>query len=106
VPTCNQGYTAVAGCGAYVCLMRHRPLSFSRHALDVIEERQIAREWVQRAVDHPSLALADHDDPDLEHVLTAIPEREGRVLRVVYNRSVDPVRVVTAFFDRTMRGKL
>ena len=74
--------------------------------MDVIEERQIAKEWVQLAVDRPSLILADHDDPDLEHALAPIPAREGRVLRVVYNRRADPVLVVTAFFDRTMRGKL
>ena len=61
---------------------------------------------VQRVVDHPALILADHADPELEHALAPIPEREGRVLRVVYNRGVDPIRVMTAFFDRTMRGKL
>ena len=86
--------------------MRHRPLSFSLHALDVIEERQIAKEWVQLAVDRPDLTMADRNDPELEHALARIPAREGRVLRVVYNRRADLVLVVTAFFDRTMRGKL
>ncbi len=63
-------------------------------------------DWVQRAVDEPTLTMTDHGDPDLAHALAPIAERGGRVLRVVYNQGVDPVRVVTAFFDRTMRGKL
>jgi hypothetical protein len=86
--------------------MSTRPLLFSLHALDVLEERQITKDWVQRVVDHPVLVMTDSVDPNLEHALAPIPEREGRVLRVVYNHDVDPIRVVTAFFDRTMRGKL
>jgi hypothetical protein len=86
--------------------MSSKNLFFSLHALGVLEERQIAKDWVQRVVDRPALILADRADPELAHALAPIPEREGRVLRVVYNRDVDPVRVVTAYFDRTMRGKL
>jgi hypothetical protein len=86
--------------------MTRQTVLFSIHALDVLEERQIAQDWVQRVVDHPVLLVADRVDPNLEHALAPVAEREGRALRVVYNRGVDPVRVVTAFFDRTMRGKL
>jgi hypothetical protein len=43
-------------------------------------------------------------DPALRHALARIPERDGRVLRVVYNASVNPPRVVTAYFDRRQRG--
>lgn len=35
----------------------------------------------------------------MAHVLRAIPEKGFRVLRVIYNETVDPVVVVTAFFD-------
>lgn len=86
--------------------MRKRSLCFSLHALDVLQVREIAEDWVQQVVEEPMLTLNDSVDPDLVHALAPIRERDGRVLRVVYNRSVDPIRVVTAFFDRTMRGKL
>ena len=42
----------------------------------------------------------------LRHALARIPERDDRVLRVVYNENVHPWRIVTAYFDRAMRGKL
>jgi hypothetical protein len=42
----------------------------------------------------------------LTHALRAIPEFGGRVLRVIYNRTKQPPNVVTAFFDRGMKGKL
>ncbi len=86
--------------------MSHRPLCFSLHALDVLQEREIDKDWVQRVVDNPGLVLADSADPNLVHALAPIAERDGRVLRVVYNQKMDPVRVVTVFFDRTLRGKL
>ena len=35
-----------------------------------------------------------------------VEEREGRVLRVVYDPGEESIWVVTAFFDRSMRGKL
>jgi hypothetical protein len=40
----------------------------------------------------------------LTHALAKIPECGDRVLRVVYNAYVDPLRVVTAYFDRRERG--
>jgi hypothetical protein len=86
--------------------MSTRPLRFSLHALDVLQEREINMDWVQRVVDEPALTLVDLTDPDLVHALAPIPGRDGRVLRVVYNRNVEPNRVVTAFFDRATRGKL
>jgi len=66
--------------------------------------QQMSGEGVSEGV--AALVLADRADSELEYALAPIPEREGRILRVVYDRRVDPVRVVTAFFDRTMRGKL
>lgn len=48
----------------------------------------------------------DEKDPTLEHRLKEIPEYGDRVLRVIINTTVDPVRVVTVYFDRTMKGEL
>jgi len=84
------------------------PLRFtlSDHAVVVLRERRIRPEWVQRVLEHPRLRFPDADDPDLFHALAPIPEREDRVLKVVYNGSTDPWRVVTAYFDRAWRGML
>jgi len=41
----------------------------------------------------------DECDSTLAHALRAIPERGFRVLRVIYNETIDPVVVVTAYFD-------
>jgi hypothetical protein len=70
----------------------------------VLQERDISVEWVRRVLTHPHLRLPDAEDPDLLHALAPIAEREDRVLRVVYNRTTDPWRVVTAYFDRAWRG--
>lgn len=48
--------------------------SYSRHSLDVLEERRIERDWVQRVINTPMLTLRDLADPDLVHVLAPIWE--------------------------------
>jgi hypothetical protein len=85
-----------------------RPNRFllTNHASLVLRERDISMEWVRRVLAHPHLRLPDAEDPDLIHALAPIAEREDRVLRVVYNRTMDLWRVVTAFFDRAWRGML
>jgi hypothetical protein len=42
----------------------------------------------------------DKEDPRLRHALGRIPEHGDRILRVVYNTTIEPWSVVTAFFDR------
>jgi hypothetical protein len=42
----------------------------------------------------------------LEHRLGVIDEFGARVLRVVVNPSAVPLRIVTVYFDRRMKGKL
>ena len=39
-------------------------------------------------------------------VFARIDEYKGRVLRVIVNAAVRPLRVVTVYFDRAMRNKL
>jgi len=75
------------------------------HAADVIGEREIDITWVIRVLAQPEQTLTDRSDPALRHALGQVPERDGRVLRVVYNALVDPPRIVTAYFDRGQRGK-
>ena len=77
----------------------------SAHAATVIAERQIEIAWLERVLEHPERTEAGKFDPGLMHALGRIAERDDRVLRVVYNGSVDPTRIVTAYFDRGQRGK-
>jgi hypothetical protein len=76
------------------------------HAQAVIEAREIPVAWVERVLTTPERTEPDRADPDLQHVLARIGEHDDRVLRVVYNKNSNPWRIVTAYFDRTMRGKL
>ncbi len=71
----------------------------TEHAQKRLRKRKIAIEWIAATLEHPARTENDPDDPELAHALRAIPEREFRVLRVIYNESVVPVRVVTAYFN-------
>lgn len=76
------------------------------HAQKVMEERGIAIEWMERTLFQPELVLSDAEDNAVERYFRKIPEFGGRVLRVAVNTKVEPVRVVSIFFDRIMKGKL
>lgn len=75
----------------------------THHASQVLAEREIPLSWVERVLAHPEKTETDRTDPELRHALAAIEEHGGRILRVVYNSSVQPWRIVTAFFDRRQR---
>ncbi len=66
----------------------------------------IARQWVESAVTDPDLRGSDPNDPEVERFFLRIPDRDGRVLRVAVNTSVEPWRVVSVFSDRSKRGEL
>lgn len=77
------------------------------HARESLHKRaNIRLEWLERVLEFPQIVRSDPFDAQLEHRLGRIDECEGRVLRVVVNPAIDPIRVITAFFDRGMRGKL
>lgn len=78
----------------------------TQHARDVLTERNIPVEWLERALGEPEWKQADPKDATLERRYRKIPEHENRVLRVVVNTTVAPERVVSVYFDRTMKGKL
>lgn len=80
--------------------------TLSTHASTTIQERQIQLAWIARTLIQPTQTEPDADDPQLVHALSVIPEFGDRVLRVIYNRTKQPPHVVTAFFDRGMKGKL
>ena len=78
----------------------------TQHAKDALTERQIPLSWVERALDAPEKSELDKADPQLTHHLAKIAEHGNRVLRVVFNPQAKPARVVTAYFDRKMKGKI
>lgn len=71
------------------------------HFRDMLMERGIDREWVERTVREPD-QTEDRDD-GTRHFMRQIPEFEGRWLRVIVNITVQPEKRVTAFFDRRLR---
>ena len=78
----------------------------TKHAETVINERGIKPDWLGRILQNPAQQMADAADPELKHAIGAIAETDNRILRVVYNDNVNPVRIITAYFDRTLRNKL
>ena len=76
------------------------------HAKKALTERDISVDWLERTLTAPELVLPDPDDAQVERRYRKIPEFGGRVLRVAVNTTVEPVRIVSVFFDRQMKGKL
>lgn len=72
----------------------------TKHAREALEKRQISVAWLERTLDQPTWTEPDPLDSDLEHRLAAVPEFGDRVLRVIVNSKVAPLRVITAYFDR------
>ena len=73
--------------------------ALTEHALKRCQKRKIREEWIADTLSHPARTENDFDDPTLVHALRAIPEKGFRVLRVIYNETVDPMTVVTVYFD-------
>ncbi len=73
----------------------------SKHAHNVLKERNIPESWVWRTINNHDKIINDSDGT--VHYLKSIKEREGRILRVVTNPLVLPIKVVTVFFDRRER---
>jgi len=78
----------------------------TQHAKDALVKRGISMEWLERAVKSPDHTETDATDPTLQHRLAVIPENGDRVLRVIINLNMTPVRIVTLYFDRKMKGRL
>jgi len=69
------------------------------HAEKRLQRRKIKPEWIRAALEYPDRTENDREDAALVHALRAIPEKNFRLLRVVYNETVEPVIIVTAFFE-------
>ena len=71
----------------------------TEHAKKRCIRRRIKPEWIKNALNHPLRIVIDEDDDSLVHAIWPVPEKGFRVLKVIYNESIDPVIVVTAYFD-------
>lgn len=80
-------------------------LILTQHAADSMIERELRTEWLDAAVRRPDWSEPDPDDPEVERRYRAIPERDGRVLRVACVEDEASIRVVTVFFDRRARRR-
>ena len=69
------------------------------HARKRITKRQIRTQWIEETLSYPARIESDQDDSDLLHALRPIAERGFRVLCVIYNETVSPIAIVTAYFD-------
>ena len=80
-----------------------KPIVLSEHAGEVASERAISPAWIEQTVVFPEWVQPDPNDAMLERRFWAVPERAGRILRVVCAESDTEIRVITAFFDRRAR---
>jgi Domain of unknown function (DUF4258) len=69
----------------------------------MLKERGIQLEWLERILLNPVQQHVDLTDPALNHAIGPIAENGDRLLRIIYNDTVKPLRIVTAYFDRTLR---
>ena len=77
--------------------------SYTRHAEEMIAERQVERAWVERTILQPEAPEPDPKHPERTRAFRSVPARDGRVLRVVYVTRPDQYRIVTLYFDRGRR---
>lgn len=70
------------------------------HARRTIAERELAWEWVERAVLQPDRREADPTDPVAIRSYRRIPEAGGRIIRVVHRPHGEDILIITAFLDR------
>ncbi|WP_102961234.1 DUF4258 domain-containing protein [Mangrovicella endophytica] len=80
----------------------HRPLTFSQHARDAIDERKLDVAWVKRTIEEPDW-IGDDLRPGRRRYFKVIPEFGNRVLRVVCVENEHERRIITIFFDRDAR---
>ena len=77
-----------------------KPLLLSKHAQDMIEEREIPLEWIEHVLQNRIFEEPDRQTPGAVRAYAPIAAFGNRVLRVVFVETELAIRVVTLFFDR------
>ena len=78
----------------------------SRHAEVSAEEREVPLEWIRSALEQPDHRERDRREDGVELFFAKISAHGNRVLKVVVNVQVDPWRVMSVYFDRSMKERL
>lgn len=78
----------------------------SKHAENRVRERHIELNWIEMTLVEPDRDEQDPIDPAARHAMRRIAEKDNRVLRVVYNSTTEPRRIISVYFDRGMKGRL
>ena len=86
--------------------MENFPYSLTEHSKTRIQERGIRLEWICDTVQNPQKLKIDPDDSSKCYAFKTISEYGDRVLRVIYNKDRTPWAIISAYFDRNMKGKL
>ncbi len=81
-----------------------RDIELTKHAKEMLQEREIPEEWMWRALGNPDI-IEEKEDGTV-HYVKKIPEHGGRFLRVVVNPHTYPQRIITLFFDRRLKRRL
>jgi hypothetical protein len=76
---------------------------YSRHFKDMLKELSIPMSFITNTL-NKSEKVEDRND-GTRHFLRKIQKNENRWLRVVVNINIVPNKIITAFFDRRLRGK-
>ncbi|MFC6024710.1 MULTISPECIES: DUF4258 domain-containing protein [Methylobacterium] len=76
-------------------------IRWSDHVLERMRMRNIEPAWVERTIRRPEVIEPDPARPGRVRVFAAVPERDARIMRVVYEPlEGDEIVVVTALLDR------
>lgn len=78
-------------------------ITYGTHALDNLVDRALDPAWIERTVIEPESTEPDPKHPERVRAYRPVPERDGRVLRVVYVPTDEGAHIVTAFLDRSRR---
>lgn len=78
-------------------------LILTKHAQQNVARDRLDLAWIEATITRPQHVDRDPNDATLARAWRRIPQRSGRVLRVVFHPAGADIVVVTAFFDRGAR---
>ena len=80
-----------------------KPIVLTDHVRHAIAERALEVAWIERTARSPEWVEPEPLDPSAERRFRTVPERDGRILRVVCAENDAIIVIVTAFLDRRAR---
>ena len=83
-----------------------KQLVLTAHAQVRLQERRLDPKWVESTARTPDWTEPEPGDDALERRFRAIPQGDGRILRVVCTETDTTIKVIIAMLDRDARRKL